>query len=224
VCAPDILSELADIESRYYRFNADEIIELYRRKGCRGQPQLFQEMFGIQASIRDAIFPMDDPPPSIVLPDRYLVISGGWTGTSHYKAWPRKKWDVVVDRAARSGVCSVQIGKDDEPSIVGAMNVRHLGLSQQMGILSGAVAYAGCDGFFSHAAAALDVPGVVLWGITPPEVWGHPGQTDVISPIARNLWWTHYHWAWDEGCQSIMSAIDVDSVSDAIDTVLGGGI
>lgn len=223
VCPPDVLSELADIESRYYRFNADEIIDLYRRKGCRGQTEMFSTMFGIEARMSDAHIPMEDLPVGLKLPANYVAISGGWTDTSHYKAWTTEGWSVVCERLSRSGFCPVQLGKEEEPEIGGVLNMRHLNLGQQIRVLSGATAYAGSDGFFSHASAALEVPNVVLWGITPPEVWGHPGQVDVISPRARNIWWTHYHWAWDGDCRPIMDAIEPDAVSSAIDEAISMG-
>jgi len=218
----DHIGEMADIEGRYYRFNADEIIDLYRRYECQGQPQLISRLYGIQTDIRDAHLQLDDLPPSLNLPSAYATISAGWTHTSHYKGWTREGWAAVARWLSGQGICPVQVGTEDEDAIEGALSVRSLPLRQQLRVVSGSSLQLGSDGFLCHVSSAMDVPTVVLWGPTPPEVWGHPGQVAVTSPIARNLWWTHYHWAWDPGCQEIMRAIEPDAVIEGIGRALGG--
>ena len=218
----DHLGELADIESRYYRFNADEIIDLYRRHGCQGQPQLISKLLGVEASIRDAHIPWEGLPNRLVLPVSYATISAGWTETSHYKGWTTEGWTEVARWLSSLGICPVQVGTEDEREIPGTLSVRTLNLQQQMGVIRGAKLHLGSDGFLCHVASAADIPTIVLWGPTPPEVWGHPGQLAIVSPIARNLWWTHYHWAHDPACQEMMRAIEPDAVIEGIGRMLGG--
>jgi len=215
------LGELADIEGRYYRFNADELVDLYRRYDCQGQPQLISKLIGIEASIRDAYIQREDLPGDLVLPSSYATISAGWTETSHYKGWTPEGWAEVARWISGHGICPVQVGTDGERQIPGVLSVRHLSLKQQVGVVCGATIHLGCDGFLCHVASAADIPTVVLWGPTPHEVWGHPGQVAVISPIARTIWWTHYHWAHDPACQEIMRAIGPDAVIDGIGQALG---
>lgn len=214
------LGELSDIEGRYYRFNADEIIDLYRRYDCQGQPQLISKLFGIEASITDAHIQREPPPESLSLPSAYATISAGWTETSHYKGWTIEGWGEVARWLSGQGICPVQVGTTDEREIPGCLSVRSLDLKQQVDVICGAKLHLGCDGFLCHVSSAAKIPTVVLWGPTPHEVWGHPGQTPVISPIARNIWWTHYHWAHDSGCQEIMRAIEPDAVIDGIGRAL----
>jgi ADP-heptose:LPS heptosyltransferase len=214
------IGELSDIESRYYRFNADEIIDLYRRYGCQGQPKLFSKLFGIDASIMDAHIQWEAPPDDLGLPSSYATISAGWTETSHYKGWTPEGWAEVARWHNGHGICPVQVGTEDEEGIQGALSARSLNMRQQTGVIFGSTLHLGCDGFFSHVSSAADIPTVVLWGPTPHEVWGHPGQVAVISPIARTIWWTHYHWAHDPACQEIMRAIGPDAVIDGIGRAL----
>ena len=214
------LGELAEIEGRYYRFNSDEIIDLYRRHGCQGQPQLVSKLLGIEASIRDANLRRERPPSGFVLPSWYATISAGWTDTSHYKGWTVEGWGEVSRWLSEQGICPVQVGMGDEQQIPGAMSATSLSMWQQIDVIHGASLHLGSDGFLCHVASAADVPTIVLWGPTPHEVWGHPGQTAVISPIARNIWWTHYHWAHDPGCQETMRAIEPDAVIEAIGRTL----
>lgn len=216
------LGELADIEGRYYRFNGDEIIDLYRRHGCYGQLDLISKLFGFDASIRDAYLQRERPPSKFALPSSYATISAGWTDTSHYKGWTVEGWAEVSHWLSTQGICPVQVGLADEPEIPGTMSARSLDLPQQVDIICGAMLHAGSDGFLCHVSSAADVPTVVLWGPTPHEVWGHPGQVAVVSPISRNVWWTHYHWAHDPACQDMMRAIDPDAVMDGICRSLRG--
>jgi ADP-heptose:LPS heptosyltransferase len=219
----DHLGELADIESRYYRFNHEEIIDLYRRHECRGQPHLISKLIGIDMSIQDAHIQTEDPPESLKLPSSYATISAGWTETSHYKGWTVEGWSEVAHWLSEQGICPIQVGMHDEQEIPGTVSVRSLNLKQQSKVICGSDLHLGCDGFLCHLASAAARPTVVLWGPTPHEVWGHPGQVAVISPIARTIWWTHYHWAHDPACQEIMRAIQPDAVIDGIGQALGGG-
>lgn len=51
---------------------------------------------------------------------------------------------------------------------------------QALAVLAGAKLFVGTDGALHHAAAALGVPGVVLWGgLVSPKVLGYPTHTNV---------------------------------------------
>ncbi len=57
---------------------------------------------------------------------------------------------------------------------------RSTDLKQLTALLSGAFFFMGCDSGVSHVAAALKVPGVVVFGPTDPAVWAPLGEHVVI--------------------------------------------
>lgn len=216
----EIRWKLADIETRYYRFNGHEIINFYREMKVKGQPEMFSKVFNIPISMTNAYLPKEGLPDNFSLPQKYATISAGWTETSHYKAWEEHKWNEISEWLHTNGICPVQIGKSREATINHALTATHLSLNQQYSVIDNAMFHMGSDGFFSHVAAVVDIPAVVLWGPTPPEVWGHVNQKDVIAPNAEILWWTHWHWGRDSKCQEMMRSISVEQVKEKIEEVI----
>lgn len=211
-------NKLSDIESRYYYFNSRELVSFYDEMNVRGQIEMFSKLFNIQTSISDAI--LYDEKHNMKLPEIYATISAGWTDTSYYKAWDKENWDKISAILNKIGICPVQVGKSSENIIDGTINVTHLPLQQQYSVIKNSKMFLGSDGFLTHIAAKYQKPSIVLWGITPWQVWGHPGQYDVISPKFDCLWWTYYNWAHDNRCSEIMNAITVEMVEEKIELLL----
>jgi len=219
-CDLDVRARLADVESRYYHFNADEIISLYRDMGCRGQMEMMTRLFGFEVRIQDAYILRLPLPSNIRLPSSYVTVSAGFTHTSEYKSWPSERWETFGRWLNSSGICPIQVGSPSERKLDGFLSMTNLTMNQQFDVVSGALCHLGSDGFFCHMSSALDIPTVVLWGPTPPSVWGHVGQIDVIAPDARNLWWTHYHWGRSTECREMMARIEPEAVYDAFETMM----
>lgn len=217
--AANLRNEILDIESRYYTFNGQEIVNFYEKMNARGQIDLFEKLFNIEVKISDT-FILSNESENMKLPKQYAVISAGWTDTSFYKAWNKEKWEEICKYLNTLGICPVQIGKSNEPVMAGAVVATHLPLSQQYSVVQNSKLFLGSDGFFTHIAAKYEKPSIVLWGITPWQVWGHKNQYDVISPKFECLWWTHYNWAHDSRCSEIMNAITIDMVKEKIDKLL----
>jgi len=216
--APAIKNKLSDIESRYYFFNGPELVSFYEEIKARGQIESFSKLFNIDISMSDAYLIEEEP--DFNLPTQYATISAGWTETSFYKAWNQDKWEEICKNLNKNGICPIQIGKSTENMISGAMNVTHLSIYQQYSVVKNAMFHMGSDGFFSHVSAKYNKPTIILWGVTPWQVWGHKYQYDVISPKYECLWWTYYNWAHESRCPEIMNAITVDMVSEKIDLLL----
>ncbi|MFT7032460.1 MAG: ADP-heptose:LPS heptosyltransferase [Cyclobacteriaceae bacterium] len=67
----------------------------------------------------------------------------------------------------------IQLGVMKEPPIRGAVDLRGLKMRDSMSVVSLSDLFVGIDSFLSHVATALKIPGVVLFGATPPDVFGH---------------------------------------------------
>ena len=55
----------------------------------------------------------------------------------------------------------------------------------------------GCDSFFQHLAWSEGKPGIVLWSVSDPLIYGHPENINLLkdrSCLAPNqfLWWESY--------------------------------
>ena len=111
--------------------------------------------------------------------DRFVILEPHIKGTfAGNKAWI---WDRWVEVAMRMQAPILQIGKDDKPLLPGARFLRTTEIRQAFAVLKYAALVVTTDGALHHAAAALNVPAVVIWGArTNPDILGYPFQ--------RNIW------------------------------------
>lgn len=101
---------------------------------------------------------------------------------SERKNWPERKWEALLDRLVTHTPLSVLlVGGEAEESRFArlaagrppwrlqlAQNLRLVDLAR---CLSKCVAFVGHDSGISHLAAAIDLPGVILWGDSVEAVW-----------------------------------------------------
>jgi heptosyltransferase-3 len=128
-----------------------------------------------------------DPCPRLVLPEAGSISEGAWLAVhpgsgSERKNWPEAKWAELLQRLAGqtrwnflliSGEAEGERGRRLSGLLPTrrrrlAQNVPLLELAQKMKSCAG---YIGHDSGVTHLAAALDVPGLVLWGPTSAAVW-----------------------------------------------------
>lgn len=114
-------------------------------------------------------------------PGRHLLAVHPGSG-SERKNWPEARWAELLERlAARPGLELLLVGGEAEaerlPRLARCWPAErlHLALSLPLaelaGRLAGASAFLGHDSGITHLAAALGLPGVVLWGDTNAAVW-----------------------------------------------------
>lgn len=114
-------------------------------------------------------------------PGRRLLAAHPGSG-SERKNWPEARWIELLERlAARPGLELLLVGGEAEAERLPRLarcwpaGRLHLALSLPLaelaGRLAGASAFLGHDSGITHLAAALGLPGVVLWGDTNAAVW-----------------------------------------------------
>ena len=133
------------------------------------------------------------------------------------KEWPWERWQAVVD--ALPDVAFVQMSSGDVLDRV--HHVQTPTFRQACGILACAGAVISSEGGLHHAAAALDVQAVVLWGhYTSPDILGYDDQTNIRHADGNGCGNT-----WNEcpDCQESMHNIKVDEVVEAIKKVISDG-
>lgn len=93
------------------------------------------------------------------------------------KAWPEERWPAVVEHLTRRGDVVV-LEPPGQPGLAAqvakgsrARPLDVLGVREVMALLTHADLYVGNDGGILHAAVALQVPTVGLFGPTEPDIW-----------------------------------------------------
>lgn len=96
------------------------------------------------------------------------------------KQWGWERWQAFVHLAKKEGYEVSQLGPRDTPVLNGVRLIETESFRHACAVLGRAKAFVGGEGGLHHAAAALNVHGVVVFGgFTPVELTGYP--------IHRNL-------------------------------------
>ncbi len=139
----------------------------------------------------------------------------GWIG----KEWPLESYEQLARYLKREGldlVLNVPEAKVDETSRLGSVNVHSSSIPGLIDATRRAVAVLGLDSGPLHLAAALDKPGVALFGPTDPALTGPYGTTFKVlrAPGVETTYKRHsqVHWS--------MRDISVEQVASALKTAL----
>jgi ADP-heptose:LPS heptosyltransferase len=87
----------------------------------------------------------------------------------------------------------VQIGVEGEKQLVEDFR-KNLPMVQLRQLVKECKTWIGVDSFFQHLAWSEGKPGIVLWSVSDPNIFGHPENTNLLkdrSYLAPNqfLWW-----------------------------------
>lgn len=87
----------------------------------------------------------------------------------------------------------VQVGIEGEAQLVDDFRT-NLSLIQLRQLIKECRIWIGVDSFFQHLAWSEGKPGIVLWSVSDPEIFGHPENWNLLKSrdnLAKNqfLWW-----------------------------------
>ena len=112
---------------------------------------------------------------------------------SELKNWPQTKWAELLDHLARSTEFGLLlVGGEAEGERLQQLSrhvrlpparlsiAKSLPLVELAGHLRASVAFIGHDSGISHLAAAVGLPGLILWGDTAEEIWRPPSEKMVV--------------------------------------------
>lgn len=134
------------------------------------------------------------------------------TQSSPNKRWHLDRFAEVVE--AIPEVLWVQPLHRESKELDGAEGVPTSTFREACGLLAGAAGFLGTEGGLHHAAAALGIPSVVIWGgCMSVEHLGYPEQTNLVdtgpgSPCGK--------WVPCEHCHDAMDRITVSEVVKAV--------
>lgn len=130
-------------------------------------------------------------------------------GSSGNKSWLWDRWQQVVDKAGRE---FIQVGLPGTRVLRGVEHAVTKTFREACAVLYFSRGFVGTEGGLHHAAAAFDVPAVVLWSeFISPDITGYDTQHNIRH--AGKACGSRIPCV---GCQIAMSAISVDEVVTAI--------
>lgn len=113
-----------------------------------------------------------------------VIVINPTSRSSPQRIWPIQRWSEVIKQFPE--YTFIQLGKNDEGCIDGAMSATQLGvnsLREMLSVLNCADLYLGMDTFWQHAAAAVRTPGVVIHSNGHPAVFGHEIHTNIFKAL-----------------------------------------
>jgi ADP-heptose:LPS heptosyltransferase len=140
---------------------------------------------------------------------------------SNNQEWDFYKWEDLVNILSSKGLNILQIGKADEKYVSGCIDLRgQFSLRECIAILNASKCFIGVDSFWQHAASALKIPAIVLFGDSSPTIWGHDNNNNIYkgyecSPCFEILY--------GQTCpynKKCMNDISVKEVLDKIESLL----
>jgi ADP-heptose:LPS heptosyltransferase len=89
----------------------------------------------------------------------------------------------------------VQVGVEGEEQLVDDFR-RNLPISELRKLICECRTWVSCDSFFQHLAWDEGKPGIVLWSVSDPRIFGHSENTNLLKSrdyLAQNqfLWWEY---------------------------------
>lgn len=129
------------------------------------------------------------------------------------KRWPRERFEEVARRLVGDGVDVVQLAPGKTaPLTKGVRVITTPSFRHALAVLGHAALYVGHEGGMHHGAAAVGIPGVVLFGgFIPPQVTGYDTHTNLTGGADRFCGSLRSC----SHCAAAMNAITVDDVYDA---------
>jgi heptosyltransferase-2 len=194
-----------------YLYDPDEIFQANVAKCAGGQfiagPHRPEDSAGVHAAKvflkpleRLAIFEADPCPrlsfqTQACAPSRLAVHPGSG---SENKNWPEARWgELLAGLIDSTAVHLLLVGGEAEGERLQRLAealpparvqmARSLPLAQLARLLEPCMAFVGHDSGISHLAAALGLPGVLLWGETVEKVWRPPSEKIVVLRSSEGL-------------------------------------
>ena len=133
-----------------------------------------------------------------------------WKSVAPNKQWPRDRYAEVARRLQADGARVVQFSYPHAMPLAGVESIATPSFRHAAAVLANAALYVGPEGGLHHAAAAVGVKGVVIFGgFIPVEVTGYDTHVNLgadrycgsLSPCRH--------------CKAALDAITVDTVYEA---------
>ena len=130
------------------------------------------------------------------------------------KAWFRDRWQSLVDRQAGRMVVQCSSNKDD--FLTGVIPVVTPTFRHACAVLAVCKAFVGTEGGLMHAAAATNVPAIILWSeYIAPSITGYSSHVNLR--YANKMCGLRLDCP---GCRESMNKITVNEVAEKLEAIL----
>jgi ADP-heptose:LPS heptosyltransferase len=150
-------------------------------------------------------------------PARIVVEPALTAKASPNKQWGRRRWEHLAALLARQGYRVSQLGPAGTPVLPGAERIETTGFRHACAVLASARLAILPEGALHHAAAALGVPSIVLFGgFISPRQTGYPHQVNLFTggePCGSRVRCGH--------CTRAMNRIEPEAILDRASALLG---
>lgn len=138
-------------------------------------------------------------------------------GASPNKQWGLCRWEQLAQRMRAAGLRPTHLGPPGTSRLLGADFIETNTFRDACAVLSGAQACVLPEGGLHHAAAALGIPGVVIFGgFTPVELTGYPMHRNLGASLGGACGFripcSH--------CAAAMAAITPEQVFNELEVIL----
>lgn len=113
-----------------------------------------------------------------------LILVSPWArNTTEGKPSPKNysHWKDVVDGLSKAGHELVQVSCSGEPDVQGTRRANDLPFGQIAELLKTCETWLAPDNFLPHLAWTIGQPGVVIFGPSSPDIFGHPENINLLK-------------------------------------------
>lgn len=142
-----------------------------------------------------------------------------WKTVSSNKDWGAHRYAALASSLRMHGIRLSQFVYGREPTLPGVAPIKTTSFRDAIALMANTWLYVGPEGGLHHAAAAVSIPAVVLFGgFVPPSVTGYDTHTNLTggATACGSL-------SKCEHCRVAMAAITVEEVASAVKDLLKKG-
>lgn len=129
----------------------------------------------------------------------------------HPKNYPW--WPELVQKLQELGHTLIQVGVESEPRLVSDFRPG-LNLDDLAALIKDCDTWIGVDSFGQHFCWDLGVKGIVLFGQSDPNIFGHPENINLLK--SRDYLRDRQFWMWEQAEFNKDSFVDPDVVISAL--------
>jgi ADP-heptose:LPS heptosyltransferase len=135
-------------------------------------------------------------------------LRNGATNPKNYPWWPE-----VITALQTLGHTVIQAGSDGELQLVPDFR-RNLNLNELAELVKSCDTWISVDSFAQHFCWDLGVKGIVLFGQSDPNIFGHPENINLLK--SRDYLRPHQFWLWEQAEYIPGSFVDSEQVVQTI--------
>ena len=131
--------------------------------------------------------------------------------SSKNRMWYYERWNKVIKQFP--DYTFIQVGLESEFLLDGVEDFRgKFTLREQLSIIANSNLFFGVDSFWAHAATALGIKAMVLFGDTSPDHFGHDNNLNIYKNVSCSpcIDWIHgYNCPYSKKCMELITVEDV---------------